>query len=126
VFFANFIIAYIENSRYIGSYRKELSEDKTVKKLTDQQLYEAAESLKVMAHPARLKIVQILMRGEFPVNKIAAQSGLSANQACEHLRLMQGRGFLTSRRDGRAVYYTIASPRLPSLIECISKNCKEK
>lgn len=92
--------------------------------LSNQQLHEAAECLKVMAHPARLKIVQILMRGEFPVNEIASQCGLSANQTCEHLRLMQGRGFLNSRRDGKAVYYTIASPRLPSLLECISKHCK--
>jgi ArsR family transcriptional regulator, zinc-responsive transcriptional repressor len=91
--------------------------------LTDQQLHDAAECLKVMAHPARLKTVLILMRGEFPVNEIASQCGISANQTCEHLRLMQGRGFLTSRRDGKTVYYKIISPRLPSLIECISKHC---
>lgn len=93
--------------------------------LTDQQLHEAAECLKIMAHPARLKMVQILMQGEFPVNEIASRCGLSANQTCEHLRLMQGRGFLNSRRDGKAVYYNIASPRLPSLLECICKHCEK-
>jgi ArsR family transcriptional regulator, zinc-responsive transcriptional repressor len=91
--------------------------------LTDQQLNEAAECLKVMAHPVRLKMVQILMQGEFPVNEIASQCGISANQTCEHLRLMQGRGFLASHRDGKTVYYKIISPRLPSLIQCIRKNC---
>ena len=90
--------------------------------LTNQQFFDAAECLKVMAHPARLKIVQILMQGEFAVNEIAAQCTLSANQTCEHLRLMQGRRFLTSRRDGKTVYYKIASPRLPSLIKCICKH----
>ena len=94
--------------------------------LTDQQLHEAAECLKVMAHPARLKIVQILMQGEFSVNEIASQCSLSANQTCEHLRLMQGRGFLNSRRDGKAVYYNIATPRLPSLIQCIAQHCDIK
>jgi DNA-binding transcriptional ArsR family regulator len=96
-----------------------------MKNLTDQQLYDAAECLKVMAHPARLKIVQILMRGEFAVNEIAARCGLSANQTCEHLRLMQGRGYLDSRREGKEVYYQIASPRLPSLLDCICKNCNK-
>jgi DNA-binding transcriptional ArsR family regulator len=91
--------------------------------LTDQQLFDAAECLKVMAHPARLKMVQILMRGEFPVNEIASACGISANQACEHLRLMQGRRLLTSRRNGKTVYYKILSPRLPSLMECICKHC---
>jgi DNA-binding transcriptional ArsR family regulator len=93
--------------------------------LTDQQFFDAAECLKVMAHPARLKMVQILMRGEFSVNEIASQCGISANQACEHLRLMQGRRLLTSRRGGKTVYYKILSPRLPSLIKCICKNCNE-
>jgi DNA-binding transcriptional ArsR family regulator len=96
-----------------------------MKNLSDRQLYDAAECLKVMAHPARLKMVQILMLGEFPVNEIAAKCGLSANQTCEHLRLMQGRGYLSSRRDGKAVFYKIASPRLPSLLDCICKNCKK-
>jgi hypothetical protein len=51
--------------------------------LTDQQLYDAAECLKVMAHPAA-QDGQILMR-EFPVNEIASACGISANQTCEHL-----------------------------------------
>jgi DNA-binding transcriptional ArsR family regulator len=93
--------------------------------LTDQQLFDAAECLKVMAHPARIKMVQILMRGEFPVNEIASACGISPNQACEHLRLMQGRRLLTSRRNGKTVYYKILSPRLPSLMDCICKNCNE-
>jgi DNA-binding transcriptional ArsR family regulator len=95
------------------------------KLLNNNQLLQAAECLKTMAHPARLKMVQLLMQGEFAVNSIAVMCHLSPNQTCEHLRLMQGRGFLTSRRDGRVVYYSIASPRLPALINCISSHCKD-
>ncbi len=94
------------------------------KMLTEEQLHEAAECLKVMAHPARLNMVQILMQGEFPVHEIAALCRISANQTCEHLRLMQGRGLLTSRREGKIVYYKIANPRLPGLIHCIRKHCE--
>jgi len=39
---------------------------------------------------------------------------------------MQGRGLLTSRREGKIVYYKIANPRLPGLIHCIRKNCDVK
>jgi DNA-binding transcriptional ArsR family regulator len=35
-------------------------------------LEDAAECLKIMAHPVRLRIVDILMQGEFPVHEIAA------------------------------------------------------
>ncbi len=96
------------------------------KMLTEEQLHEAAECLKVMAHPARLNMVQILMQSEFPVHEIASLCRISANQTCEHLRLMQGRGLLTSRREGKIVYYKIANPRLPGLIHCIRKNCEVK
>lgn len=88
-------------------------------------LTEAAECLKVMAHPVRLQIVDILMHGEFSVKDIAAICKLSPHQTCEHLRLLKGHGFLGSERRGRAVYYKIASPRLPKLLQCIRGTCKK-
>jgi ArsR family transcriptional regulator, zinc-responsive transcriptional repressor len=88
-----------------------------------EQMDRAAECLKVMAHPVRLRIVDILMQGEFPVHEIAALCETSPDQTCEHLRLMKGHGLLSSERRGRTVYYKIATPRLPGLIECIRKNC---
>jgi ArsR family transcriptional regulator, zinc-responsive transcriptional repressor len=89
-------------------------------------LEEAAECLRIMAHPARLRIVDILMQGDFPVHEIAEMCGLPAHQASEHLRLLQGRGLLASQRDGRTVYYRIANPRLPALLRCLRKTCEAK
>ncbi|MBC8371975.1 MAG: helix-turn-helix transcriptional regulator [Planctomycetes bacterium] len=86
-------------------------------------LLNAAECLKVMAHPVRLRIVDILVAGEFPVNRIAEMCGLAPNRACEHLRLLKGRGLLDSRRRGRSVFYRIASAQLPGLLSCIRSNC---
>ncbi len=90
----------------------------------DEVLEEAAECLRVMAHPVRLKMVSILMQGEFAVHEIAELCKTSANQTCEHLRLLKGHGLLSSERRGRTVYYRIASPRLPKLVECITAQCK--
>ena len=89
----------------------------------DEQFEEAAECLKVMAHPVRLKMVAVLMQGAFAVHEMAEMCGTSPNQACEHLRLLKGHGLLSSQRRGRTVYYRIKSPRLPQLIECIRANC---
>jgi len=90
-----------------------------------EQMNLAAECLKVMAHPVRLRIVDILMQRQLPVYEIAELCETSPDQTCEHLRLMKGHGLLTSDRQGRTVYYKIASPRLPGLIDCIRKNCKK-
>jgi len=77
-----------------------------------------AECLKVMAHPMRLRIVDILMQGEFTVGEIAELCGIKQHQACEHLRHMQACGLLVSERRGQRVYYKIISPHLPTLIRC--------
>lgn len=83
----------------------------------------AAECLKVMGHPVRLRIVDVLMQGDFAVHEIAAMCETSPDQTCEHLRLLKGHGFLQSERRGRTVYYSIAHPNLPGLLHCIRKNC---
>ena len=92
--------------------------------LPDDMLEAAAECLKVMAHPVRLRMVNLLMQGEFAVHEIAELCRTSPNQTCEHLRLLKSHGFLSSERRGRTVYYKITSPQLPGLIQCIRKNCK--
>lgn len=93
--------------------------------ITDDTLSEAAACLKVMAHPVRLKIVDILTRQEPSVGELALMCELPHHQVCEHLRLMQNCGLLTSVRSGRSVHYKICSPRLPGLINCIRVNCKQ-
>ncbi|MFW6457673.1 MAG: ArsR/SmtB family transcription factor [Planctomycetota bacterium] len=91
--------------------------------IPDEELEKAADCLKVMGHPMRLRIVNILTQGEYPVGEIAELCDLRPNHACEHLRLLQGRGLLDSERQGREVYYKIADPQLESLIRCVQKNC---
>jgi DNA-binding transcriptional ArsR family regulator len=87
-------------------------------------LSEAAECLKLMAHPVRLRIVEILMSGDYTVGQIAALCGLPHNQTCGHLRLMKGHGFLSGERYGRTVIYRIANPRLPALLQFIRGSCQ--
>ncbi len=91
--------------------------------LSHSTLEDAAECLKVLGHPVRLRIVDILMQGEFPVGRIAELCDIQPHQTSEHLRLLQGRRLLESRRDGRVVLYRIADPRLPALLHCIRRCC---
>lgn len=98
-------------------------EEQRMDMLSMDVLTEAAACLKVMAHPVRLRIVDILMQGEFPVHEIAEMCDSKQHQICEHLRLMQNCGLLASERRGRTVYYRIVSPHLPALLGCIRENC---
>lgn len=100
------------------------SKRQEVRQMSWGDLERAAECLKVMAHPARLRIVEVLLQGRFAVHEVADMCGLSPAQTCEHLRLLHGRGFLESQREGREVYYKVVSSRLPRLIDCVRKTCQ--
>lgn len=88
-----------------------------------EALEKAAACLKVMAHPVRLRIVDILMQGDLSVREVAQMCDVKEHQICEHLRLMQGCGLLTSERRGREVHYKILSPQLPALVNCVKLHC---
>jgi len=89
-----------------------------------ESLQNAAECLKVLGHPIRIRMVEILTQGEFPVHEIADLCQLPPHQACEHLRMLKSHGLLKSNRRGRSVYYEIADPRLPRLLDCIRSTCE--
>lgn len=88
-----------------------------------ERLAEAAECMKVMAHPVRLRVVDVLMQGRYAVHELADLCELPPHQMSEHLRLLQGRGLLAAQRQGRTIYYSLASERLPLFLKCIRKTC---
>ena len=82
----------------------------------------AAECLRVLAHPQRLQMVQMLLDDQqYSVNELAEACGIPQPQASDHLRLMQRCGFLASQRDGRTVYYSVAEPHLANIMACIEE-----
>ena len=87
---------------------------------------QAAEFLKTLAHPHRLRILQMLVRGRYTVGELAEGCGIPSHMASEHLRLMQMCGLLTHQKDGRKNYYQIADANLPDFMECIESRfgCK--
>ena len=82
-------------------------------------LNDAAECLRTLAHPHRLRMVQMLLQGQFTVGELAEACEIPSHMASEHLRLMQRCGFLAAQKEGRFVYYTIAEPHLANILTCV-------
>ncbi len=82
---------------------------------------EAAECLRMIAHPIRLRMIEIISQGRFSVGEIAEHCGIVNHMASTHLRLMQRCGLLESERSGREVYYVLIEPCLLEILNCISK-----
>ena len=89
----------------------------------DQTRFErAAEVLKTVAHPLRLRIVELLESGEKSVNELKDLLGVTQPLTSQHLLQMRMRGVLGSRREGTLVYYSIANPDVVKVIHCIRRN----
>lgn len=89
-------------------------------RLTDlSALNQAAECLRILAHPHRLRMVQMLLQADYTVGDLADACGLPSAMASEHLRLMQRCGFLSSEKEGRRVFYRVAEPHLKNILVCI-------
>ena len=82
-------------------------------------LAEAAECLKTLAHPLRLRMVQMLLHGRYTVGELAAACEIPSHQASGHLRLLQHCGLLDQDREGREVYYFVVQPCLKDILSCI-------
>ena len=86
-------------------------------KLTDlEDLRQAAECLRTLAHPVRLRMVQMMLQGEFAVGELAEACQIPSHMASEHLRMMQHCGFLTRRQEGRRTYYQVIEPTVEKIL----------
>ena len=83
------------------------------------QLEMASECLKTIAHPCRLRMIQMLLADRYTVGELAEACKIQSHIASTHLRLLKHCGLLEPERDGRKTYYRIAEPCLSKIMECI-------
>jgi DNA-binding transcriptional ArsR family regulator len=82
----------------------------------------AAEVLRVLGHPARLRLAEILdLGGPLAVHAIMEQAGLRQASVSEHLNKMRRAGIIKAIRKGREVWYRIEDPRALTLLNCLRK-----
>ena len=64
-----------------------------------------AEAMQQLGDPSRLRIFWLLCHYEECVINIAAATGMSSPAVSHHLRLLKSAGLITSRREGKEMYY---------------------
>ncbi|HNM27798.1 MAG TPA: metalloregulator ArsR/SmtB family transcription factor [Saprospiraceae bacterium] len=72
-------------------------------------LEEATETLRAMAHPLRLLIIEMLHhRKAMTVTEIYEALGIEQAVASHHLRILKDKDVLSVRRDGKNSFYALA------------------
>lgn len=76
-----------------------------------------AEFFRMLGHPARVRILELLRDGEQSVGALQAELGLDSSGTSQHLTAMRRLGLLDSRRAGTSVFYRVNDPRIFQLLE---------
>src|ERR1700729_1935342 len=77
---------------------------------------DASELLKALAHEGRLLILCDLLHGEKSVGELEALLSRRQASVSQQLARLRLEGLLSTRRDGRTIYYAIANDRVRSII----------
>ncbi len=80
---------------------------------------DAAELLDAMASPNRLMILCNLVNGEMPVQALAERVGMNQSALSHQLSRLRTLKLVATRRDGRTIYYRVASPKVEMLLEAL-------
>ena len=78
-----------------------------------------SETLKALAHPARLKIVSGLLKDECNVGQIQKVLRLPQSTISQHLRILKSVGIIKGRREGTKTCYRVIDERVRKIVEII-------
>jgi DNA-binding transcriptional ArsR family regulator len=88
----------------------------------ETQLYEAqAQLLKVLTHPARLAILNLLRDGEHCVCHMEAHLGFRQAYISQQLMVLREAGLIQDRRDGWNVFYRVIEPRIFGVLSAVEQ-----
>jgi DNA-binding transcriptional ArsR family regulator len=80
-----------------------------------------AELFRALAHPARIRVLELLAEGERSVSDIAPVVGLEASHLSQQLAVLRHAGLVTTRKQGLSVIYRIRDRALVSLLSTAKK-----
>lgn len=76
-----------------------------------------AELFRILGHPVRVRILELLRDGERTVGDLRDELGLDSSGTSQHLGTLRRNGVLESRREATNVYYRVRDPRTFQLLE---------
>lgn len=83
---------------------------------TSAQVEVAAETFRMLASGTRLRLVWTLVNQELDVSSLAEAIGAAVPTVSQHLAKMRLAGLISSRRDGRRIFYTVDDPHVVSMV----------
>ncbi len=75
-----------------------------------------AELFKALAHPARIRALEVLVEGERSVGELQPLVGIELSHLSQQLGVLRRAGLVTTRKEGSTVHYAIRDPLVAELL----------
>lgn len=85
--------------------------------LQSEPLALEADLLKVLGHPVRLRVLQLLQAEETCVCDLIRITGVEQSNLSQHLKLLRKHGIVETRREGTRMMYRMTNPAVMPILE---------
>jgi DNA-binding transcriptional ArsR family regulator len=75
-----------------------------------------AELFKALAHPARIRILEVLTSAEHSVSDLQPLVGIEASHLSQQLGVLRRARLVVTRKDGASVIYSLRDPQTAELL----------
>jgi DNA-binding transcriptional ArsR family regulator len=75
-----------------------------------------AEFFKALAHPLRIRILELLAEGDKNVNEIQSLVGSEGSAVSQQLQVLRAKNIVTGTKDGNRVVYSLRDPMIIELL----------
>lgn len=82
-------------------------------------LARASRVIRVVGHPLRLRLLELLEGEERNVTELVQASGVGQAMVSQQLKILRAEGVVGDRRDGTRVFYRITEPKVSKILDCI-------
>lgn len=80
------------------------------------QLFKA-DFFKALAHPVRIRILELLVQGEHSVQELQSELDLDQPLVSQQLGLLRAKNIVSPRKEGTSVRYSVRDPLIGELLK---------
>jgi DNA-binding transcriptional ArsR family regulator len=76
-----------------------------------------ADLFKALAHPTRIRILELLRGGEKNVGELMAALGLEGSSVSQQLAILRMKNIVDTRKEGSTIYYRLRGEQVIELLD---------
>ena len=104
----------------MASYTMQLRDCMPKPAMVDEKIYEMQVRIcKAFANSSRLRILDLLAKGERTVSDLQGGLGITTANVSQHLAILKAAGVVSTRREGKQIYCSLTIPEVKQACQLI-------